>query len=127
METLRIPLQQDGTMVEVAIPSDIAITVTEIRNTEGDTIPISNNYFKFVFIDRVGNEVCCVHDPTGEHSINTAYNADTGALRLLVPTRRFVKGQLSCKVFTRTADSDFCDGYWDVCTKTEKINIKLVG
>ena len=112
-------------MVEVAIPGDIAITVTEIRDTEGNTVPMGDHWLKFVFTDRRGTRHVCIHDPNGRESENAVYSSDNGTLRLLIPTRRFVKGQLYCKCFSRIADTDFDDGYWDVCTRNEKINLKL--
>ncbi len=125
MESFRIPLLPGGAMAEVAIPGDIAITVTEIRDIRGDVVPMDDNWFKFEFTDRRGTKAVCIHDPSGRHNRNTKYNAETGELRLLIPTRCFVKGQLWCKTFTRTADSDFDDGYWDICTRNERINLKL--
>lgn len=125
MESFRIPLLPGGQMVEVAIPGDIAITVTEIHDMVGEPVPIGSNWFKFEFTDRRGAKAVCVHDPSGRRSLNTRYNAETDELRLLITTRCFVKGPLWCKTFTRTADSDFDDGFWDVCTRNEKINLKL--
>ena len=112
--------------VEVAIPSDMSIQVTEVQGADDQPIVLATNYLKFIFFDRERNMVECVHDPTGQTSVNTEYDQDTGILRLLVPTRGMITGQLSCKVFTRTADPAFADGHWDVCTPMERINIKLV-
>lgn len=125
MESFRIPLLPGGQMVEVAIPGDIAITVTDLHDIEGNPITMRDIFLKFVFSDRRGTKIVCIHDPSGRESKNAVYSSDTDTLRLLIPTRCFVRGQVYCKVFSRIFDSDFDDGYWDVCTRNEKINLKL--
>lgn len=125
MAGLNIPLLPDGSKITIAIPSDIAIVVDKVIDVNGSVVPLDRNYFKFVFTDSDGTEKVCIHDPNGQHSENTVYYQEEGILRLLISTRDFVVGSLYCKCFTRKADEDFDDGMWDVCTKTDKINIKL--
>lgn len=126
MAGLIIPLLPDGSKIIVAIPSDIAIIVTSVIDVNGNEVPLDRNYLKFVFKDSDGTEVVCLHDPNGQHSENTAYYPEEGILRLLIPTRDYIVGNMYCKCYTRKADEDFDDGIWDICTKTERINIKLV-
>ncbi len=126
MGAFNIPLKSDGTAITVVIPSDIAIVVNQILDENGEKVLFEENYFKFVFSDKDGTEVECIHDPSGINSKNTAYYQEEDYLRLLVPTTDFVKGWMYCKCFTRVADSDFDDGYWDVCTRKERINLKLI-
>ena len=124
MAGLIIPLLPDGSKITIAIPSDIAIVVDKVTDVNGSDVPLDRNYLKFVFTDSDGTELICIHDPNGQHEQNAVYYSDEGILRLLIPTRDFVVGSLYCKCYTRKADEDFDDGMWDVCTKTEKINIK---
>lgn len=125
MAAFNIPLKPDGSMYVIAIPSDISIFVQQITDIDGNPISLVDNYFKFVFSDSDGTELECIHDPVGGHSKNVVYYSDRNVLRLLVPTRDFVKGSMYCKSYTRKADSDFDDGEWDICTEKERINIKL--
>lgn len=111
--------------VVVQSPSDIKIQITEIRDANDNVVDMQAVYIMFLFTDARNNEYRAVYDPTGEHTVNTKYDAELGVLKIMIQNYGCMRGSLQVKVGTKTVDTDFTDGMWDWWNKKENAKITI--
>lgn len=109
----------------IKYPSDFLIRINSVNGKDGQEIPLDDIYIKFTFTDSCSNTYTAIWDPFGQEGLNTFVNSEDNKLHIKFEDYNLI-GDLQWKMDTRTEDTRFGDGYWNIYGSFKPANIRIV-
>lgn len=109
---------------QIVAPSYFKIELSNIKDSSGNPVDLSQTGVTFLFTDQYSNKYICCYDPLSENTKNCVYDSVEGKLSLIFQDYT-LRDRLKCKICSFVADLDFINGVWKSYDKFAPVNITI--